>query len=222
MTTNMQAMPAPKSAVEFSSCATADHAHVLRCDVVAADTTPSANTGWMWASGDTRRVYLKVAVDDDVETRTLAGSAQLRFLSDAGVLRVFDRPWQVDVLPVLDTSTPLIDTIEPTGDPVVIGGTTEPGRALTICERRQHLGESYRRCRGRWRPRCPGHARHTHRTRLLTTCTRWRRPTYHSAGTSQLFALFLWRSLTRRRAERNQYGREHDNEAEVMPRCLHL
>lgn len=150
-----------KSAVEFSSCATADHAHVLRCDVVAADTTPSANTGWMWASGDTRRVYLKVAVDDDVETRTLAGSAQLRFLSDAGVLRVFDRPWQVDVLPVLDTSTPLIDTIEPTGDPVVIGGTTEPGRALTIWSDDNILARAIADVRGRWRATVPWGTRGT-------------------------------------------------------------
>jgi RNA polymerase sigma factor (sigma-70 family) len=138
------------SAIGFTACVTEDDARVLRCEVVAANPTAPSDATWVWGSGDTRRIYLQVAVASDAAPGALTGSARLALMSDKSEETVFDRSWHVDVSPPTDRLAPAIGTIDPVGDDIAVQGSAPSGRLVVIWNGPHALGTATADDQGRW------------------------------------------------------------------------
>jgi len=138
------------SAIAFTACATEDDARVLRCDVSAADPNASAKASWVWGPGDTRRIYLQVDVAHQTAPGALTGSARLSLVSNTSEEKVFDRPWRVDVSPPPDPAGPVVHTIDPIGDDIVVQGSAVSGHLVVISSGDSALGTAIADGQGRW------------------------------------------------------------------------
>lgn len=142
------------SALAFTGCTSDADGSVLRCGVEAAGGNPADPREWVWRTGDTRRIYVRVAVADGIPSGSLHGSARLELTATGGT-RSFDRPWSIDVPSPPPAGAPVVDTIDPTGDQITIAGEAAPGHGVTVRMASTVVGRATAGADGRWATTMP-------------------------------------------------------------------
>ena len=144
------------STLAFRDCSVEDDARLIRCEVDAAQADSQGVRDWVWRSGDSRRIHIAVRVEAHTSPGALAGSAQVRLVTDSATEVVFDREWVVDAARPDADSVLVVDTIDPSVAEPLVGGSGPAGCSVGVARDGELLAATTVGEDGRWAIAVPG------------------------------------------------------------------